>query len=138
MTILICQNKNSGYTNLALIHLILKYHNLGSKGQSLGKSFFNKDVEETLATESYPNAAENPNSFGAEMNDDHEFKEIFKVLDELEDDSNIFGNINSKFEADVKHEETATKEDEKRDEYEQKKETFLGNSPRFMLYYRPV
>lgn len=90
---------------------------------NLSHSFYGKENEDTLATDSLQNfGVDHPHSFNVDQNDEGDFKEIFKVLDELEDDSNIFGNINSKSEVEP------SPEDEKREQYEQKKEDFLGKS----------
>lgn len=53
---------------------------------ALSRSFFTKEMEDTLATDSMFNI-DQVHSFNLGGTDDGDFKEIFKVLDELEDDS---------------------------------------------------
>lgn len=100
-------------------------HPGGSNYGSLSQSFCAKDMEDTLATDSLHNFGyDHPHSFQIEHNDENEFKEIFKVLDELEDDSNIFGNLNTS-PAVGSGPQDLSPEEEKKEEYEQKKEEFL-------------
>ncbi|CAI2378556.1 unnamed protein product [Moneuplotes crassus] len=92
------------------------------KDDALSKSFLGKEMEDTLATDSLQNfGLDQPNSFQVNSGGENDFKEIFNVLAELEDDSNLFGDINN---PGLDSKET-TPSDDKNDEYEQKKEEFL-------------
>ena len=98
----------------------------------MSQSFYVGGMEDTFATDNLFNPNE-MNSFHVDTNDNQEFKEIFKVLDELEDDSNIFGTMNKSDEDQIKTEASPTKIDDdkaKLDEFEAKKKEAISNIKR--------
>lgn len=89
----------------------------------LSRSFYSKEIEDSMATDVLQGfGLDHPNSFQIDTTGESDFKEIFNVLAELEDDSNLYGDINNPIEGESPE---SSPEDEKREEYDQKKEEFL-------------
>lgn len=86
-------------------------------------SFFHKDMEDTLATDTINNMGPGkPHSFNVEDNGEDNFKEIFNALEELETDS-LMMNMNRKVDSIP---QDSSPSNDRREEYDQKKEEFLG------------
>lgn len=94
------------------------------------RSIVRNDTEGAVATDPATNTeGDHSHTFTDDHADTNDFNEIFKVLNEIEDNSNIFGNTNAKFESDdttLPESEQSTAVDTNREEFEKKKEEFLG------------
>lgn len=94
-------------------------------------------MEDTFASDNMF-TGDQMNSFSATPDDGQDFQEIFKVLGELEDDSNMFGTIDNP-ELDQDTLPSPSKQDEndaKMAEFEKKKKEAIADVKRYRFYFK--